>query len=772
MKLQNVFVSGFIALIFIVSFIDIAHATTDHWTTPGSYNWTCPQGINQITIYLVGGGGSGGNGGYSDYDNYETTFFFSGGGGGGGGSGYLYTNTISVTPGTTYSLTVGAGGSGSAGGQSKFSTYTANGGGRGNNGGNGDPYEWHGGYGGGGGAGRVAGGTGGNGQSTGYPGTVIGGSRGSAGTGYTFNSVVYGAGGQGGSGESRWSVSSGGVSARENGFAGSAGLVAIEYTLNVEVRLQTSLVEVTEGQVLQAYITRDVTSQVCSVNFYTQDFNAKAGQQFAGIDTVINFAVGESVKIINITTFNDGIYHQNGVSGFYGKLRNPVNCEIDPIHDTEVYLIYDLPSGNLSLQSASRQAEHDAGGVAIKVIRSGGTQGHVSCVLYTEDITAIAPTDYRNNVPGSFDILPSDKHARGVIVNFANGETEKEIFIDIWNTVPLGQQKTFHLGLSTPVNTTISGINSATVFVSNNYSGGQPARIWGMVKDSSTLSLISGADVQLLDSNGIVLGTDLTGPDGTFEFTFDVDSGQYSLFSQKLGYYNNGTVVTYPVDFVWDDEYDSWLCVAVVYLSSGAPTPTPVPGSHGRIWGMVKDTFNRTLLSGASVQLLDSNGNVLGTDLTGPDGTFEFTFDVDSGQYSLFSQKALYFKNGTVVTYPNDFIWDDEYDSWLCVAVVYLDYGNGTHIGGDDFNSTMGYFSDYTGYITGAGNPYQDDAGTGVDSVGDMISGVGSNTDTMISPLISTGVVSRLLSVLPWQFVALGALALISGFMLSALLGR
>jgi hypothetical protein len=72
------------------------------YTTPGTYSWTAPQGITNISVLCVGGGGggasSGGIGGPS--------------GGGGAGGGLAYKNNITVVPGTNYTLSVGAGGPG------------------------------------------------------------------------------------------------------------------------------------------------------------------------------------------------------------------------------------------------------------------------------------------------------------------------------------------------------------------------------------------------------------------------------------------------------------------------------------------------------------------------------------------------------------------------------------------------------------------------------------------------------------------------------------
>jgi hypothetical protein len=79
-----------------------------------SSTWTCPTGVTQALVSVVGGGGGGGG----------TNFTNDGGYGGLGGVGI---GVVSVTPSTIYTITVGAGGAGnngagggSAGGTSSF----------------------------------------------------------------------------------------------------------------------------------------------------------------------------------------------------------------------------------------------------------------------------------------------------------------------------------------------------------------------------------------------------------------------------------------------------------------------------------------------------------------------------------------------------------------------------------------------------------------------------------------------------------------------------
>jgi len=79
------------------------------YSTPGSYTWVVPYGVNSISIVAVGGGGGGG-GGYINVLNGE--WQYSWGGGGGGGGALSYVNNISVTPGETLTITAGAAGTG------------------------------------------------------------------------------------------------------------------------------------------------------------------------------------------------------------------------------------------------------------------------------------------------------------------------------------------------------------------------------------------------------------------------------------------------------------------------------------------------------------------------------------------------------------------------------------------------------------------------------------------------------------------------------------
>lgn len=80
-------------------------------TFTSSGTWVCPAGVSRIVLEACGGGGGGGGGA-----NGGTTSLYYSMGGGGGGAARRALFVIDVTPGITYEIIIGSGGTAGLGG--------------------------------------------------------------------------------------------------------------------------------------------------------------------------------------------------------------------------------------------------------------------------------------------------------------------------------------------------------------------------------------------------------------------------------------------------------------------------------------------------------------------------------------------------------------------------------------------------------------------------------------------------------------------------------
>ena len=97
-----------ITSLFSAAIGSIYAQTTESFTSPGTISWTVPAGVTSIEIECWGGGGAGGG--------VNVTANIDQGAAGGGGKGGMYTlTTLAVTPGSTLTISVGAGGTGTTG---------------------------------------------------------------------------------------------------------------------------------------------------------------------------------------------------------------------------------------------------------------------------------------------------------------------------------------------------------------------------------------------------------------------------------------------------------------------------------------------------------------------------------------------------------------------------------------------------------------------------------------------------------------------------------
>lgn len=90
--------------ILVLSLLSCAElsAQSQSYTTPGTYTFTVPAGVTSLRISVWGGGGAGG--GAHSQNGAKA--------GGGGEGGSFVRGVYTVTPGTSYTVVVGAGGTG------------------------------------------------------------------------------------------------------------------------------------------------------------------------------------------------------------------------------------------------------------------------------------------------------------------------------------------------------------------------------------------------------------------------------------------------------------------------------------------------------------------------------------------------------------------------------------------------------------------------------------------------------------------------------------
>jgi hypothetical protein len=205
-----------------------ATTTIIQWTNTGSQaysilagatptlsntTWTAPTGVTSVEVLVVAGGGGGASGG-------------------GGAGGLIYNPSFTVTPGNSYTVTVGAGGNAgqcdsgnisgnqaTAGSNSVFASLTAIGGGRGasTNSTGGSAYQQ-------GGAGGSGGGAAADGAGTNFGGAGTAGQGNDGGGNGALQSSPYGVGGGGGAGFP-------GTTSRKTTAAGGGG-TGLNFSIN------------------------------------------------------------------------------------------------------------------------------------------------------------------------------------------------------------------------------------------------------------------------------------------------------------------------------------------------------------------------------------------------------------------------------------------------------------------------------------------------------------------------------------------------------------
>ncbi len=195
------------------------------------------------------------------------------------------------------------------------------------------------------------------------------------------------------------------------------------------------------GSNVTLIVTRTPATGTASVNYTTWDLPAGPGAATAGEDYLpdagtLDFADGESFKLITIYILNDLL--QEGAEQFQVVLSNPVGATLGlstntvTIFDDDTFFAIDALASTLFVSEDSTNAH-------IVVVRTGGTNGSASVGFFTED-----PTN--NAAIGGLDYGP-----RYGTLFFADGQVTNFIDVPIYEDCLVESNETFFVALTNPI---------------------------------------------------------------------------------------------------------------------------------------------------------------------------------------------------------------------------------------------------------------------------------------------------------------------------------
>ena len=190
-----------------------------------------------------------------------------------------------------------------------------------------------------------------------------------------------------------------------------------------------------ENASMPVSITRPSGTSAQSVTFATSNNGtAIAGTDFTAVNTIVNFAVGETSKTVDIPILTDAI--AEGTESLNLKLSNPTGGGTLAAQRTAVLIIGDDDTnGSLKFNSAAFVVGESTASATITITRGGGSWGAVSVNYSASNNTATASSDY---------IIKSG------VLNFAQGETVKTFTIPIVNDASAEGAESINLTLSNP----------------------------------------------------------------------------------------------------------------------------------------------------------------------------------------------------------------------------------------------------------------------------------------------------------------------------------
>ncbi len=255
--------------------------------------------------------------------------------------------------------------------------------------------------------------------------------------------------------------------------------------------LGTPEVTVREGTnaVATMRIDRRGSLNLVSTAFYTtNNGSAQFGTDYTATVGSVIFEIGESVKFVDIPILNDLI--SEGTKAFGFNLGSTINA-VDGVARTSTITILDNDAPSMiELSRANFAVAENAGTINLIVNRSGNINMASSVNYATANGTAVAGQDYVTKV-GTID--------------FAIGETTKNITIDITNNNANEISETFTVLLSDAIGANLGNQTLATVTIADD--DGQPVaeRFIGGLNQPIAFKWIPGSQTMFIaEKSGLV----------------------------------------------------------------------------------------------------------------------------------------------------------------------------------------------------------------------------------------------------------------------------
>ena len=261
-------------------------------------------------------------------------------------------------------------------------------------------------------------------------------------------------------------------------------------------------------------------TQVVSVNYTTANGTAN-GFDLTGVSGTLNFAVGETTKVVPVTLLNDGT--AENLEHFRFNLNTPVNATLAKA--TAMVSIVDndqvVDTPNLFVRDV---VVDEQAGTASFVVLLGGPSGQSSNSVVTVDYATGNSTSNATATAGS------DYTATSGTLTFAAGETVKTVVVDLTNDAVAEGLERFNLNLSNASGATIlDGQGVAVIGANDAVAVAQPrisvsdmvaSEADGYVDIVVNLSAPgqNAVAVNYATANGTANGFDLTGVSGTLNF--------------------------------------------------------------------------------------------------------------------------------------------------------------------------------------------------------------------------------------------------------------